>query len=197
MVMGCLAVVLQFGLAIEHRNAPLPHAIFRFFSYFTILTNILVALCFALLALRPGSFLGRFFNRPSALTAITVYISMVGIIYNTLLRSLWMPQGLQKVVDEMLHLLMPLFFVAFWTLFVPKTELRWKDILSWLIYPMLYLGFILVSGAFTHFYPYPFIDVADLGYRRSLANGLGILLVFVLFSLLLVGIGKWAGRKEP
>ncbi|HXL57753.1 MAG TPA: Pr6Pr family membrane protein [Chitinophagaceae bacterium] len=81
-IMGWIAVVSQFYLIIVNRVASVPETILRFFSFFTILINTLVALCFTFLLLRPASNWGRFFSNPKTLTAITVYISMVGIVYN-------------------------------------------------------------------------------------------------------------------
>ena len=75
----------------------------NFFSYFTILTNSLIALCLSFILLKPSSSAGRFFSNPATLAAITLYIFIVGLTYNMLLRSTWAPTGLQKWVDEALH----------------------------------------------------------------------------------------------
>ncbi len=45
-IIAWFAVIVQFYLNIVNRANPIPEVIMRFFSYFTILTNILVALCF-------------------------------------------------------------------------------------------------------------------------------------------------------
>lgn len=107
------AVVVQLYLFIVNRATPISEVIIRFFSYFTILSNILVALCFTILLLKQESGCGRFFSEPKILTAITTYIGVVGIVYNIVLRSLWAPEGLQMVVDESLHLVIPVLVVLF------------------------------------------------------------------------------------
>lgn len=48
-VLGWFALLLQLYLIILHRVSSLPETIVRFFSFFTIQTNILVALCFTFL----------------------------------------------------------------------------------------------------------------------------------------------------
>jgi hypothetical protein len=196
---GWIAIALQFDLVIVNRRGPAAEAIYRFFAYYTILTNILVAYCFSVLLprKRQRSSLGEFFARPSTLTAITAYICMVGIVYNAMLRNLWMPRGLQRIVDEVLHLFIPLFFLVFWMLFVPKDSLNWRDVPRWLIYPFLYMVFVLVSGAFSGFYPYPFIDVSDLGYPKTLVNCLVMLILFLVLSFGLVAVGKLWSRSAP
>jgi hypothetical protein len=193
-VLGWTAVVLQFYLILLNRTASVAETIIRFFSFFTILTNILVAFCCTMLWLRPGTSRGRHFSMPGTLTAITVYITIVGLVYNLVLRSYWEPQGLQQVVDELLHSVMPSLFLIFWITFVPKKDLHWKEVFPWLIYPLVYILFIIVRGALSGFYPYPFIDINKIAYHEALINTGGLLIGFLLLSLLLVGIGKLSRR---
>ncbi len=189
-ILGWTAVVLQFYLILLNRTASVAETIIRFFSFFTILTNILVAFCCTMLWLRPGSSLGRRFSMPGTLTAITVYITIVGLVYNLVLRSYWEPLGLQLVVDELLHSVIPSIFLIFWIVLVPKNKLQWKEVLPWLIYPLVYILFIIARGTLSGFYPYPFIDVSKIAYHDALINTLGLLIGFLVLSLLLVGIGK-------
>jgi hypothetical protein len=77
-----------------------------------------------------------------------------------------------------------------WFLLTCKAVLKWKNIFPWLLYPVTYIMFILIRGAFSGFYPYPFINVSELGYNKVLINCLGLLLVFLFLSLLIVAIGR-------
>lgn len=194
-VAGWFAVLLQFYLLMVNRVTPVPEAVIRFFSFFTILTNILVATYATTVLLPLTASRDRFLTLPATASAITVYISVVGIIYNVVLRSLWHPEGLQQLVDELLHSLIPALFVVYWLLFVPKSALQWGHAPRWLIYPLCYLVFILVRGTSSGFYPYPFIDVSRLGYSRVLVNVFFICCVFLLLSLLAVTIGKIIKKK--
>ena len=170
--------------------ASLPETIVRFFSFFTIQTNILVALCFTFLWLKPKSKWGLFFSNSKIVTAITLYIIIVGFVYNAILRFLWAPTGSQKIADELLHLVIPILILIYWTLFVPKKELEFKNIFPWLIFPSVYLVYSLIRGAFFGFYPYPFIDVILLGYNKVLLNSFFMVLAFLFIGTLLIGIGK-------
>jgi hypothetical protein len=185
-----LAVLAQLYLLISNRVASIPETILRFFSFFTIDTNILVALCFSFIFLHSNSRVGRFFTNASTITAITIYVTIVGIVYNVILRSTWHPEGLQKIVDELLHSVVPALFILFWLLFIPIEQLKWKNAFSWIIYPIVYMTFAIIHGAITKFYPYPFIDVNALGYNKALVNAGGILLVIFLLSLALIATGK-------
>lgn len=171
-------------------------AIARFFSYFTILTNLLVAVCLSFIIVKPGTFPGRFFSKPSTLAAITLYIFIVGLVYNTILRYIWEPSGLQKWADEALHVAVPLLFVIYWLLFVPKGSLKWIYSLQWLIYPFIYLLYALSIGAFSGFYTYPFINVTELGYSKVLLNAAGLMIVFIAAGLLIIRIDKKDEKQD-
>ncbi len=189
-VIGWFAVLFQLYLIIANRVVSVPETMVRFFSFFTIQSNILVAICFTFLWLKPKSKLGILFLNVKNVTAITLYITIVGLVYNVILRFLWAPLGLQKIVDEVLHLVIPILVLVYWFLFVDKKLLVFKNIFSWLIFPFLYLVYTLIRGHFFQFYPYPFVDVIQLGYKQVFVNSFFMVLAFFIVAFLLVGIGK-------
>ena len=140
----------------------------RYFSYFTILTNILVALAYTVPLILPRSRWGQFFSHANVRTAIAVYIAVVGIIYSLLLRNVWDSQGWQAVADRVLHDVNPILYVVFWFLFVPKSTVQWRNLPAWLIFPLVYMTVILVQGAISNWYPYPFLEVGKFGYPQVL-----------------------------
>jgi hypothetical protein len=170
--------------------ASIAETVVRYFSFFTILTNIIVAVCFTMVLINGSSKWYRLILKPTTLTAIAVYITIVGVVYNLILRFLWAPQGLQRFVDELLHSAIPLLFIAFWLLYVPKNNLKWKHSFNWLLYPLFYTLFILLRGSLSEYYPYPFIDVTKLGYVQAFFYGVLLMFAFWFFSLLFIGIGK-------
>lgn len=195
-IAGWFALTSQLYLIIQNRVISIPETVIRYFSFFTILTNIIVALCVTVLLVKPESKCGKFFYRPATLTAITVYITIVGIVYNVILRFLWQPQGLQKITDELLHTVIPFLFILLWFFYVSKSELKYKNALAWLIYPLLYVVYTAIGGEITGYYPYPFIDVGQLGYQRVLINSGGLFIAFFGLSLFLVAIGKYMSRNK-
>jgi hypothetical protein len=162
---------------------------------------MLVAISFTMLALKPEVENGNFFSRVSVLSAVTVYITIVGAVYQLILRPLWDPHGLQKIVDEMLHSFTPVYFILFWLLYVPKLTLQWGYILAWLLFPLCYLIIILLRGAMADYYPYPFVNVTKLGYGKVFLNCGMVLIAFLFFSVLLISMGKLSKKravsKEP
>jgi hypothetical protein len=189
-LIGWFAIITQFYLMMINRGTSVPETIFRFFAFFTITTNILVALCFTYIFLGSNYRIGKFFSKASTVTAITVYIIIVGIVYNVILRFTWNPPGLQKLVDELLHSVIPVISVIFWVVLVPASQLKWKNAFPWLIYPIFYMAYVIILGAITTHYPYLFIDVNRLGYNKALMNAALVLLALFLLSLVLIGTGK-------
>lgn len=190
------ALVLQYTLTITKPGAPFLEATVRYFSFFTILTNILVALALTFPWLAPQSRAGQFFDRPSVRTAILAYIIIVAVIYHYLLAKLWNPQGWQLVADTIEHVVTPALYVIDWVLFVPKGTVKWKSATVWLGYPLVYAAYSLIHGAVTGYYPYPFINVSNLGYDKVLINMAVLVLVFLGLGVALIGIDRRMGRNN-
>jgi hypothetical protein len=106
---GWFVIGLQYYLTVGKADGDLVLAATRLLSFFTILTNILVALAMTLPWLAPESRFSAFFSRPSVRTAIARYIIVVSAIYYAILRKLWNPEGLQ--ISR--WLLYPLGYAAF------------------------------------------------------------------------------------
>jgi hypothetical protein len=166
----------------------------EFFCFFTILTNCLAALAMALPVIAPRSAPGRFFDRPSVRTAIAGYIIIVSAVYHFILRSYWDPKGWARVADVLLHYVTPALFVLDWTLFVPKGHVPWRTVLTSLSFPLAYIAWTLVHGAQTNWYPYPFVDVRELGLQKVLLNSGGLFGVFLAVTAGLTMLNRLIGR---
>lgn len=193
-VLGLFALVLQFklmlGYAAVSGQTPL-WGVFRFFSFFTVLTNTIAATVLVATALG----LPNFLTRPSTQTAVAVYIVIVCVIYTLLLRNLWNPSGAQRVADYLLHYAMPGIYVAYWGVFVPKGGLRFRDAFRWLIYPAVYVACMLGRGAVIGQYPYPFLDADKLGYARVALNIAGLGAVFFGLGLFAIWLGHRLAKE--
>lgn len=187
--LGWFAIIGQFILMLQNRQTAVLETIIRFFSFFTILTNILVALYFtSRLPMFEKTSLANFYKKGS-LTALTVFILVVGLVYQIILRSTWHPKGLQKIVDELLHSVIPIFVLGYWFLFAENSDLKFKNCKNWLCFPLLYFVYVIARGHFSNFYPYPFVDILALGYYQVCINFLFVSLffLFVMGTLLLIG----------
>ena len=170
------------------------YSVLNFFSYFTNLSNILVALALTGPALSPDSRLGRWSASEGVRAAVALYIVVVGVVYHFLLHPYWNPTGWSLVVNLVLHYVMPAAFVLDWLWLTPKGRLRWIDPVKWLAFPLIYGGWTLIHGLATHWWPYGFVDVDALGLGRVVAIFGGLLVFFLMVGLGLVGLDRVFGR---
>lgn len=193
-IVGWCGLVIQLDLVLLARwtsGASLLGGLVNYFSFFTVLTNTLVAVVLTCVATRQPSKGRTFFLQPWVTSGIAVSIIVVGVAYNLLLRQLWQPQGLQWLANELLHDVMPVLFTLYWWFCVPKGSLRVGHIGVWVLYPVLYFAYTLLRGHLLGVYPYPFIDVEKLGYAQAFINACGVLAGFVLVALIIVGVDRW------
>ena len=177
-------------------DASLLGGLISFFSFFTVLTNTLVMVVLSYALVNRESAAKQFFLTPQVSSAIATSIIVVSLAYNLLLRHLWSPQGFQFIADELLHDVMPLLFLIYWWRCVPKGQLRFRHVGVWVIYPLVYFGYVLLRGDLLGQYQYPFIDVLTLGYPQVFVNAGGLLVGFVLVALAMVGLDKRLGRAQ-
>jgi len=186
-------LILQFCISIPGYLATgftLIGSIIQILSFFTIECNLLIAVMLVFILLAPGSSPGKLFSNFSFLTAAAVYITIVGLIYNVILRQLWQPEGLFKLTDDLLHTVVPVLFVLFWLIFVSKRPLQWRGLLGWALFPLSYLFYSLSRGAVTGLYPYNFIDAKQLGYPQTFINSFFVLIAFLIISSIFIGISR-------
>jgi hypothetical protein len=163
---------------------------FNVFCYFTVQSNVLVAVSTGLLALRIDR--PQLWFRVVRLTAV-VAITVTFLVYQTVLRGLRELTGLDVYADAALHTVSPVLCVAGWLFIGPRGGLNRRVVAMTLIFPLAWGAFTLARGPIVDFYPYPFIDVAALGYVRVLVN---VALVGLLFATLAAG-AAWADRRLP
>lgn len=187
-VLGVVALVLQFVLILQGVNAltdaagaipPTGTRVVRFFSYFTVQSNILCTVAAVTLAMNP---LRDGHGWRVLRIAATVGITVTFVIYLYALRPLLNLDGAAEAADTLLHIVMPITVVLGWLLFGPRLRLELKTLMLMLIWPALYMVYTIIHGAISDWYPYPFTDVNALGYGTVLRNG-----VFVAILLLAVG----------
>ena len=187
-VFGVLALGLQLYLFAQAGTAlgrTLPGIVVQFLSYFTILSNILVVLCYL------GPRLGGFFARAGVRAAVAVYIFIVGAVYATVLAALWSPSGWQFVADAALHYAAPVLYVVYWLLFVDKASLRYGSVFVWIAFPLAYCAYALLRGWHSGLYPYPFLEADKLGYGQVAVNVAVLIAVFLVLSMAAVALGRW------
>ncbi|MFD8568693.1 Pr6Pr family membrane protein [Streptomyces sp. NPDC057694] len=174
----------------------------RVLSYFTIQSNILVAVVLALSAARAWS------ARPPLPPLVTggtlLFICITGLVYHFVLANSssgfsmtddpdHVMTGWRTVSNQLLHTVTPLAVVLDWLLLTRPGLLRPRHAALWLLYPLAYFGFALIRGAIMTpgtpaRYPYPFLDVDAHGYPGVLTNAVVFGLAFYLLALALVAL---------
>jgi hypothetical protein len=196
-VLGWTALSIQMYLTLYYRwssGGSLLGGLMSYFSYFTVLTNMLVAVVLTCAATRRESAARRWFLQPWVSSGVAVSIVLVSVAYNLLLRHLFRPEGLQFIADELLHDVMPLLFLAYWWFCVPKGTLRLKHVPLWLIYPCVYFAYAMLRGHLLSAYPYWFLSVNMWGYAQVFINAAGVLVGFVVIGLVVIGLDRWRAR---
>ncbi|MFL8989117.1 Pr6Pr family membrane protein [Pseudomonas sp. QLc11A] len=196
-MLGWAGLSIQMYLIFYSRwtlGASLIGGLMSFFSYFTVLSNTLVATVLTCELTSRESAARRWFLQPWVSSGVAVSITVVGLAYSVLLRHLWHPEGWQWLADELMHDVMPLLFLGYWWFCVPKGLVRWGHIALWVIYPLVYFAYSLLRGHLLATYPYPFIDVDKLGYPQVFINAGGLLLGFVVIALWVVALDRWRAR---
>lgn len=190
-----IAAIAWFGLVLQmwlylHGGKSLVDSLVLYFGFFTITTNLFVALVLTLPLAFGGTRAGRWFASDSKLGCATTAIVFVCIAYHFLLRHVWNPQGWQWVADMTLHYAVPLTLFAYWIVRVPRQQAATLTPLAWSVYPAVYFAYILLRGELIGMYPYHFIDAGSIGYGRTMLNAVGLLVLFVGLGTLVKGIAR-------
>lgn len=185
-LVGLIALALQYVLMWSTPRLDPVQVTLNFFSYFTILTNVLMMLAMLVPAALPKSPLGKALAGPRLRTGVTLYAAVVGLVYHFLLHATWDPQGWLLIANVLLHYAMPVAMVLDWLAFTPKGALGAKHAVMWLAFPLLYGVWTLIHGLSDGWWPYWFINMDAIGPERALTNFAGLLLFFLGAGLLLV-----------
>ncbi|GGU73079.1 integral membrane regulator [Streptomyces albospinus] len=168
----------------------------RLFSYFTIQSNILLAVIFAWSAHRAWT--GRTALSPRITGAALLYICITGLVFHFVLSNdssgfsmTSHRTPLETAASQLLHTATPLAAVLDWVVFTTPGAFLLRYAWQWLAYPLSYLPFALIRGALlapgtNGRYPYPFLDVDLHGYAGIGTNTVVFGLAFYVLALALV-----------
>jgi uncharacterized membrane protein SirB2 len=162
----------------------------RFVSYFTVQSNLLVAVAAVQLWRRPDRD-GRWFRVLRLAGAIG--ITVTGLVHFVLLRPLLDLAGASWMADRMLHVAVPLLAVVGWVAFGPRPRVDRATVAVAFAWPLAWLAWTLVVGASTGWFPYPFLDFDEKGWASVSVACAG---VTALFLALVVGAGALDRRPQ-
>jgi hypothetical protein len=156
-LLALAAIGIQLTIHVQHA-----FSVVNFFSFFTNLSNLFAAIilligAFQLLTQREQTPVGDVL-RGAAVSQMAV----VGIVFVALLRDVDLG-ALLPWVNTVLHYVVPVAVVVEWLVMPPERKLGVKQLLLCQVFPLLYVAYTLVRGAFAGWYPYPFLNPANAG----------------------------------
>ena len=183
-VVVAMSLGAQFVLSVaypEDMQTSVLTRVIRFFSYFTIQSNLLV-LASVLPLMRDSDHDGRVWRvlRLASLLGITI----TGLVYVVVLAPLDHPHGIHAWTNAGQHYVSPVMTVLGWLLLGPRPRFTMSAVGWALVWPVMWIAFTLAHGAATGWYPYDFLDVSALGYAVAVRN-LGLVVLVALVFLLL------------
>lgn len=212
-VLAVAAIVAQLVRSIDvARSAEtdygqhMPTVIANFFSFFTIESNVLAAVTLAIGGIWALRQKDQKLVEPRwfavLLVCASTYMIVTGVVYNTLLRGIPLPQG--STVgwsNEVLHVVIPLVMLLD-VLFAPRRRaLGWGTVGIAAIFPIAWTVFTLIRANLViapatgndYWYPYPFLDPHQSG------GYVAVSLYVLLIAAIIIGAAAlvvWVGRRR-
>ncbi len=184
-----LALVIDGARVLAEEDPPgLATRLGQLVSYFTIQSNILVAVATTLLARDPARD-GAVFR--AVRLASTVGITVTGLVHFFLLRPLLDLDGASWVADKSLHMVVPLLAVVGWFAFGPRPRVDDRAVAFAFGWPVLWLAWTLAVGGLTDWVPYPFLNFREEGWAHVGVVCVGITALFVA----LIALFRYADRR--
>jgi hypothetical protein len=159
----------------------------RLFSYFTIQSNLFVlgtSIALAVSIRRDGP-VWRVLRLDAMLGII-----ITGLVYDTILAPLVHPEGWALAATIGFHYISPWATLIGWLIFGPRPRMGWVSAAAAFIWPILWLVYTFIHGAVTGWYPYPFLDVATIGFADSVRNCLVVLLIAMVIAAILTVVDR-------
>ncbi|WP_109208771.1 MULTISPECIES: Pr6Pr family membrane protein [Microbacterium] len=188
----------------------------NYFSLFTIVSTMLAIVALSVAAswaMRNPGTSREPLGIALAIAAVTGPILLLGLVYNLLLRGL--PSAvalgdtagiamLDKYAAEVLHVVLPIYFVLDLLLASRRRALPWWSLAVLVGYPLVWTTYTMVrgervgnpDGTTPWWYPYPFLDPHGAGGYPSAFLYIGAILVgFLAIGSMIIMIGRYRERR--
>ncbi len=182
---GAILIAIVAGVTLALRlyiavgvNGGIWAALSAMSQFFTILTNFLVFLMMLWIAL-------GWKIRSSVILSLSISITCVGLVFHILLAHLVSLNGLELWADHGTHTFVPILTCLWWVLFAPVPAFRATEVFAWIVWPLTYCAYALIRAEFSGFYPYPFLNLPEIGAARLCANVAGLIAVFIAVGLIM------------
>lgn len=193
---GAGGLVLQFIISMQAYAAAgrdIPGALGTFFSYYTILTNIILVLIY--LSEVTGVRWLELFRHPIFRGTMAAAIALVGIYVYFVLRHLAVLDGLFLLADTILHYLSPTLYLLWWIAAQRHGLLRWANLPIMLAPTLVYFLYAMARGLWVQEYPYPILNSIELGYSQVLLNAAYMTLGLTALTGIVIALDQFLVRQ--
>ena len=150
---------------------------FGLFRYYTLQSNLIVCLYFSAFLIGKWN-KNDLFNR--FIGGVVIYVTVTFIVFAIFIQPTYHPTGWNIVSNILLHYISPVLTIGFITMYRKEYLFQKKDVKYWIVYPSLYLVFLVIYGSITNDYLYPFFQVENVGVN-GLAIAIVLLVIFFIF----------------
>lgn len=195
LVAGAGTLLLQFAISMQAYAAAgrdVFGALGMFFSYYTILTNIVLVLIY-LSDLASWRWL-EVFRKLDVNGMMVANMVLVMTFVHFFLRGLVPMSGLFLLCDRLLHYVTPVIYIVWWLVTVRHGPLLIRRVPIMLAPTIVYFLYVLARGAWVREYPYPVLNVTRLGYGQVLLNAVYLTIGLGALMLIVIGIDELLGR---
>jgi hypothetical protein len=196
LLFGAAGLVLQFTISMQSMlgsGRDLFGSLGAFFSYYTILTNIVLVLIY-LSEVLPANWL-RLFRLPLVRGMMAANIALVALYVFFVLRHLSVFEGAWLLADTILHYLCPVLYLLWWLVAQRHGHLRWSNLPLMLAPTLVYFLYAMARGAWVQEYPYPILNAIKLGYGQVLFNALYMTAGLSVLTLAVIALDGLLARQ--
>ncbi|MCR6673693.1 Pr6Pr family membrane protein [Devosia ginsengisoli] len=197
LLFGAAGLILQFTISMQSMlgsGRDLFGSLGAFFSYYTILTNIVLVLIY-LSEVLPAGWLALF-RHPVLRGMMAANIALVALYVFFVLRYLSVLTGLFQVADSILHYLCPVLYLLWWLIAQPHGNLRWGNLPVMLAPTLVYFLYAMARGAWVQEYPYPILNAIELGYAQVALNAVYMTAGLALLTLIVIALDRLLARPS-
>jgi len=189
-VIGTLGILSLIFDEVFVGNPGSPLQSIHIFKYFTVQSNLVAVIYFwMLLRLKIDKKNEKWKN---LVGGVMIYTTITFLIFAIVLEGLWDENGLAQLGSICLHYINPLLIIGYVVYFRKEYNFKFKDSLTWVIYPILYLLFLVLWGLITSDFLYPFFQVSEIGVLGLMASIIGLVGLFFVLSF---GVVKILSKK--
>lgn len=194
----------------------IPTVLWNFMSFFTIQSNVGALATSAIGAVLIWRALARRERVADPhwfamlLACVTTYMVITGIVYNTLLRGIPLPQGATVPwSNEILHVWVPIVMALDLLIAPGRRALPWRSVWIVVIYPIVWVIYTMVRGPLItspatgqpFWYPYPFLNpnngaLVPPGWAGVITYIVGIAIAIIAVGFLVVWVGRLRAARD-